>query len=100
MITPEGAHVERLDAGEVLTRRHSVEDIRGGDIDVNVRAVRSFLGGESGPVFDVACANAGLALMVAGRVESIREGFDVASRSVLDGRAQEALDRLVEISNA
>ncbi len=100
VITPGGAVVERLDAGEVLDRRHDVAAIRGGDIDVNVQAVRSFLRGDPGPVFDVACANAGLALMVSGRVDNIRGGFDLAARSVLEGHAQHALERLVEISNA
>jgi anthranilate phosphoribosyltransferase len=38
--------------------------------------------------------------MVAGRAETLREGFDLASTSVLDGRAGLALDRLVDISNA
>jgi anthranilate phosphoribosyltransferase len=100
VITPRSAVVERLDAGDALERRHDVTAIRGGDIDVNVRAVRSFLNGEPGPVFDVVCANAGLALMVGGRVDNVRDGFDVAAASVLEGRAQEALDRLVELSNA
>jgi anthranilate phosphoribosyltransferase len=100
VITPGSSTVERLDAGEVLGRQHDVAAIRGGDIDVNVRAVRSFLDGEPGPVFDVACANAGLALMVAGRVDNVRDGFDVAAQSVLEGRAHHALERLVELSNA
>ncbi len=100
VITPESALVERLDAGATLDRRHGVESIRGGGIDVNVRAVRSFLSAEPGPIFDVACANAGLALMVAGRVQNLLDGYDVAAQSVREGRAQRALDRLVEISNA
>jgi anthranilate phosphoribosyltransferase len=99
VITPGSATVERLDAGAALDRRHDVAAIRGGDIDVNVRAVRSFLSGEPGPIFDVACANAGLALMVSGRVDNVRDGFDVAAKSVLEGRAQNALERLVELSN-
>jgi anthranilate phosphoribosyltransferase len=99
VITPGTSTVQRLDAGESLERHHDVTAIRGGDIDVNVRAVRSFLGGEPGPVFDVACANAGLALMVAGRVDNIRDGYDVAAKSVLEGHAQHALERLVELSN-
>ncbi len=100
VITPESAVVERFDAPEVLGRRHDVSAIRGGDIEVNVRAVRSFLSAEPGPVFDVACANAALALVVSGRVPSVRDGFEVASASVREGRAQRALELLVEISNA
>jgi anthranilate phosphoribosyltransferase len=100
VITPSASVVERLDAGAALKRRHDVTAIRGGDIEVNVAAVRSFLNGEPGPVFDVACANAGLALMVAGRVDNVGDGFDVAATSVLEGHAQHALERLVELSNA
>jgi anthranilate phosphoribosyltransferase len=100
VITPSAATVQRLDAGAELDRRHDVSAIRGGDIDVNVRAVRLFLEGQPGPVFDVACANAGLALMVAGRANGVREGFDIAAASVNDGRAATALERLVELSHA
>jgi anthranilate phosphoribosyltransferase len=100
LITPDGVQVQRLDAAGQLGRRHDVAAIRGGDVEHNVAVVRAFLEGRQGPVFDVACANAGLALMVAGRAETLREGFDLASTSVLDGRAGLALDRLVDISNA
>jgi anthranilate phosphoribosyltransferase len=100
VITPGSAVVERLDAGAELGRRHDVAAIRGGDVEANVLAMRSFLAGEPGPVFDVACANAGLALMVSGQVDNVRDGFDAAARSVLDGRAQLALERLVAVSNA
>jgi anthranilate phosphoribosyltransferase len=100
LITPEGVDIQRLDAAGQLGRRHDVASIRGGDIPHNVAVVHRFLEGEQGPVFDVACANAALALMVAGRAETLRDGFELASASVLDGRAGVALERLVEISNS
>ena len=100
VVTPEGQRVERVDAGEELGLCWDVRSIRGGDTDTNVRAVRAFLDGEQGAVFDVVCANAGLALMVAGRATTLREGFDLATASVHDGRARHALERLVEVSNA
>ena len=37
--------------------------------------------------------------MVSGRVDNLRDGFEVAAKSVLEGRAQNALERLVELSN-
>jgi anthranilate phosphoribosyltransferase len=100
VVTPEGQSVERLDAGELLGIRHDAQSIRGGDTDVNVRVVHSFLNGKQGAVFDVVCANAALALIVAGRTDTLAEGFDLARASVLDGRARHALERLVEVSNA
>jgi anthranilate phosphoribosyltransferase len=100
VVTSEGQRVERLDAGEELGLRWDAHSIRGGDTDANVRAVQAFLDGAPGAVFDVVCANAGLALMVAGRAATLREGFDLARASVIEGRARHALERLVEVSNA
>ena len=98
-IRPDGITVRDIDAGEELGLHHSAESIRGGDTAENVAAVQAFLEASAGPVFDVACANAALALVVAGRATTLREGFDLAGASVRDGRAARALERLVEISN-
>jgi anthranilate phosphoribosyltransferase len=100
VVSPEGHRVERVDASELLGRRHEASSIRGGDTADNVRVVHSFLDGEPGAVFDVVCANAALALIVAGRATTLSEGFDVASKSVTEGRAAEALKRLVAVSNS
>jgi anthranilate phosphoribosyltransferase len=99
-VSSKGRATERVDAGELLGRRHDVASIRGGDVQENVAVVRAFLEGQQGPIFDVVCANAALALMVAERASSLNEGFDLASASVLGGRAGVALERLVELSNA
>ena len=100
VITPQGSDVQRLDAGAVLGLHHDVTTIRGGDTSHNVEVVREFLEGRPGPVFDVVCANAALALIVAGRAQTLREGFELASMSVTEGRASDALTKLVELSNA
>ena len=99
-VTNDGVEVTRLDAGELLGRRHSAASIRGGDAQDNVEVVRRFLAGEPGPVFDVTCANAALALIIAGRASNLEEGFTLATTSVTEGHAAKALDRLVEISNS
>lgn len=99
-ITPDGIATTRVDAGAELERRHSAASLRGGDTAHNVEVVHRFVEGERGPVHDVACANAALALMVAGHATSLAEGFELASRSVLDGQAAQSLQRLVALSNA
>jgi anthranilate phosphoribosyltransferase len=99
-ISPEGRTSQRVDAGAELGMHHSAESIRGGDVDFNVRAVHSFLEGRQGPVFEVACANAALALMVSGKATSLPQGFALASSSVVEGHAALALERLVAVSNA
>ncbi|HEV3269012.1 MAG TPA: anthranilate phosphoribosyltransferase [Acidimicrobiales bacterium] len=99
-VSPEGHAIERVNAGDELGVRHDATSIRGGDTAENVRVVRSFLEATPGPVFDVVCANAALALMVAGRATSLTQGFSLAMASVRDGHAATALERLVTLSNA
>ncbi|MBW4030069.1 MAG: anthranilate phosphoribosyltransferase [Acidobacteria bacterium] len=99
-VTPEGVCSETVDAGAILGLHHEVAAIRGGDTTENVAVVRRFLEGTPGPVMDVVCANAALALMVAGRASSLEDGFTQAFESVVSGRAATALQRLVEVSNS
>src|ERR1019366_5869219 len=72
-ITLQEHTVQRVDAGDELGRHHDATSIRGGDTSHNVQVVRSFLEGKQGPVFDVVCANAALALIVAGRATSLNQ---------------------------
>ncbi|HVB69959.1 MAG TPA: anthranilate phosphoribosyltransferase [Acidimicrobiales bacterium] len=99
-VTPSQILDRRVDAGHILSRHHGPENLRGGDAAANVAAVRSFVAGDLGAVHDVACANAGLALIVAGRATTLQQGFDQATASVLEGRAATALERLIEVSNS
>ena len=99
IITPAGRTTEYVDAGKELALFHDAASIRGGDVNENVRAVRALLEGVSGPISDVVCANAALALRVAGRAATLSEGFALAQASIAEGRAQVALERLVEVSN-
>lgn len=100
VISAEGRTRDRLDAGAELGIHHDAASLRGGDVARNVEVARAFLDGQRGPVFDVVCANAGLALMVAGRAATLRDGFELASASVTGGHAAVALERLVAVSNA
>lgn len=88
-----------IDAGELLGVRHDAASIRGGDLATNVRAVEEYLAGTPGPVFDVVTANAAMALQVAGRANSLSEGFEMARESVRQGHAAKVLETLRRISN-
>jgi anthranilate phosphoribosyltransferase len=99
-VSTAGRSRQRIDAGEELGLRHRALDIRGGDVTENVAFTRAFLEGVRGPIFDTVCANAALALMLAERATTLREGFELASESVLEGRAANALERLIAVSNA
>ena len=57
------------------------------------------LAGDLGPLRDVVIMNAGAALMVAGKAELTEDGANLAREAIDSGRARQALDRLVDISN-
>jgi len=74
------------------------QDLAGGPPDVNAATTRRILEGERGPQRDLAVLNAGAAIYVAGRVDSLEAGVRAAEEAVDDGRAAASLDRLVEMT--
>jgi len=90
---------ETIDAGALLGVRRSVEEIRGGALDVNVGVVHDFVAGHAGPVFDVVTANAALALVTAGVTTELSDGYEMARSAVTSGAAASVLSKLIETSN-
>jgi anthranilate phosphoribosyltransferase len=74
------------------------EDLAGGTPDANAATTRAILDGEPGPRRDLAVLNAGAAIYVAGRAESLEAGVREAEAAVDDGRAAARLERLVEMT--
>lgn len=89
-VTPEDAGLPRARA----------EDLKGGEPEENAAALRAVLAGVAGPFRDAAVMSAAGALLVAGRVRSLREGAQLAAAAIDDGAAQGALDGLVRVTNA
>ena len=89
-ITPDDAGIARA----------TPDELKGGDAAHNARALRNVLEGEKNPYREIALLNAGAALIVAGRVKSLAEGVELAARSIDNGSAMAALNRLVAVSNA
>lgn len=77
----------------------SPADLKGGDAEQNAQIVREVLKGKKGPARDVTLLNAGAAIMVSGKVSSLKEGIEIATESIESGKAEKALQALVEISN-
>ncbi len=80
--------------------RSSLVELTGGAPDHNARALRDLLNGKTGAYRDIVLLNAAAAFLVADRVETLREGVELAGLVIDDGRALAALDKLVEITNA
>ncbi|HZZ34706.1 MAG TPA: anthranilate phosphoribosyltransferase [Caulobacteraceae bacterium] len=79
--------------------RASIEDLRGGDPAENAEALRGLLSGATGPYRDVVLLNAAAAFLVADKVETLREGVEMAAASIDSGAARRALDALIGATN-
>jgi anthranilate phosphoribosyltransferase len=74
------------------------EELTGGTPDRNAETTRRILEGERGPRRDLAVLNAGAAVYVAGRADSLEDGVRAAEAAIDDGRAADVLERLVELT--
>jgi len=88
-VTPEAVGLERV----------SLDALRGGDPTANAAALTALLAGERGAYRDIVALNAAAAFLVADRVETLREGLDLAFAVIDDGSAREALAKLVAATN-
>lgn len=89
-ITPEAVGLPRA----------ALADITGGEPAYNAAALTALLDGASGPYRDIVMLNAAAAFLVADRVETLRDGIELAGAVLDDGRARAALAGLVTATNS
>jgi len=76
------------------------KELAGGDPAANAEITRKVLAGEKGPRRDVVLLNAAAALLAGSKAGDLKEGVELAARSLDSGAARRVLDKLVELSNA
>jgi len=76
----------------------SYGDVAGGPPDANAEVTRRIFAGEPGPRRDLAVLNAGAAIYVAGRADSLEEGARAAEAAIDSGAAARALDELAALT--
>lgn len=80
--------------------RCTKEDImKGGTPEENAEITLSVLNGEKGAKRDAVLLNAGAALYIGEKAESIKEGIILAAEIIDSGKALTTLRRLIEVSN-
>ncbi|HXV06078.1 MAG TPA: anthranilate phosphoribosyltransferase [Solirubrobacterales bacterium] len=84
-----------VEPGEFGLAEAELEEVGGGTPEENAAASRAVLAGERGPRRDLVLLNAGAAIYVGGRAESLAEGVEVAAESIDSGEARRLLERLV-----
>lgn len=74
--------------------------LRGGDPAHNAKALVDVLDGARSAYRDIGLINAGAALVVAGKVGSVKDGVAMGEEAIRSGAARRTLDRLIAVSNA
>ncbi len=74
-------------------------DLEGGTPEENAKITRAILQGEKGHKRNAVLLNAGAGLYIAGKAESLEAGVKLAAKVIDSGKANETLDRFIEVSN-
>ena len=89
VITPEQFGFERC----------SKDDLRGGTPEENAQITRAILSGEKGHKRNAVLMNAGAALYIGGKADSMQDGITLAAQLIDSGKALQTLNKLIEVSN-
>jgi anthranilate phosphoribosyltransferase len=89
-----------VDPAELGLARATLEDLRGGNAEVNAAIAKQVLAGALGPHRDIVVLNAAAGLLVGGAVADLAAGVQLAGATIDAGAAADALDRLVSASQA
>ena len=90
VITPEQFGLQRC----------TKQDLVGGTPAENAGITKAILSGEKGPKRDAVLMNAGAALYIGGKAESLAEGIKLAAEIIDSGKAMTTLEKLISVSNS
>ena len=79
--------------------RCSKADLVGGTPEENAGITLAILNGEQGPKRSAVLMNAGAALYIGGKAETMKDGIALAAELIDSGKALETLHKLIEVSN-
>ena len=79
--------------------RCTKEDLRGGTPEENAKITLAILRGERGHKRNAVLLNAGAALYLGGKAETMKDGVALAAELIDSGKAMETLKKLIEMSN-
>lgn len=79
--------------------RCTKKDLEGGTPEENAKITRDILNGEKGHKRNAVLMNAGAALYIGSKADSMKDGIALAAELIDSGKAVETLDRFIELSN-
>jgi len=80
-------------------KARDIKDIQSPDCDTNKKIIENILNKKDGPAMDTAVLNAAASIMVSGKADNMLDGVEIAYESVMQGKAKEKLEQLVEQTN-
>lgn len=97
--------ISELEAGKIRTyvlncqdvgfSPATLNDLKGGDAATNARILQSVFSGKKGPARDIVLLNAGAAVYLGGKSDTLEEGISMGAESIDSGRASTVLDHLI-----
>jgi anthranilate phosphoribosyltransferase len=104
-----GTRVSELLDGQINTyeiipedygiKRASLEQIQVNTMQDSIKYAMAVLKKQDGPQQDIVLLNAGAAIYIAGKANSLEQGVEQARESIYTGKAKECLDRLRKIAS-
>ena len=79
--------------------RCAKDDLKGGAPEENAKITLAVLNGERGHKRNAILMNAGAALYIGGKADSMKDGIDLSAELIDTGKALETLNKLIEVSN-
>ena len=79
--------------------RCSKEDLKGGKPEENAAITRGILNGDKGHKRNAVLMNAGAALYIGGKADSMKDGIALAAELIDSGKATQTLENIIAISN-
>lgn len=89
-VTPEQFGFERCQKSDLV----------GGSPEENAEITRNILKGETGHKRNAVLMNAGAALFIGGKAETMKDGVKLAAEIIDSGKALETLQKFIEVSNS
>ncbi|MCJ9428767.1 anthranilate phosphoribosyltransferase [Kordiimonas marina] len=86
--------------GDVGLATATLEDLKGGDAEVNAQAIRDLMAGKPSPYRDIVLMNAGAGLVVGGKAETLADGVKLAAETIDSGKAEALLNTWAAFTQA
>ncbi|HIJ59880.1 MAG TPA: anthranilate phosphoribosyltransferase [Nitrospirae bacterium] len=88
-----------IEPEEVGLSKGPINEIIGGDKEINAKIILSLFEGSRGPARDIVLINAGAGIYVAGKADSIKTAIMIAQEAIDSGKALNKLKEVISFTN-